>query len=150
MESTSSFAPTNSSAPSSHRASLLAACLLVLFFIPMKFRAGGIALAPSDIASLLSIGFTALVVLEGKAEKLMHPCIGFLVLFTGYVFINGVLNRVPLMPLVIETVQWLAILCLLSLMYAYGVFDDERVMVYFTYLLFFICTLVALWHFAQG
>ncbi|NMV12167.1 ligase, partial [Vibrio parahaemolyticus] len=47
-------------------------------------------------------------------------------------------------------VQWLAILCLLSLMYAYGVFDDERVMVYFTYLLFFICSLVALWHFAQG
>ena len=80
----------------------------------------------------------------------MHPCMGFLVLFTGYVFINGLLNRVPLMPLVIETVQWLAILCLLSLMYAYGVFDDERVMVYFTYLLFFICTLVALWHFAQG
>lgn len=150
MESTSSFAPTNSSAPSSHRASLLAACLLALFFIPMKFRAGGIALAPSDIASLLSIGFTALVVLEGKAEKLMHPCMGFLVLFTGYVFLNGLLNRVPLMPLVIETVQWLAILCLLSLMYAYGMFDDEWVMVYFTYLLFFICTLVALWHFAQG
>lgn len=116
----------------------------------MKFRAGGIALAPSDIVSLLSIGFTALVVLEGKAEKLMHPCMGFLVLFTGYVFLNGLLNRVPLMPLVIETVQWLAILCLLSLMYAYGVFDDEWVMVYFTYLLFFICTLVALWHFAQG
>ncbi|MCR9626535.1 O-antigen ligase family protein [Vibrio antiquarius] len=150
MESTSSFAPTNSSAPSSHRASWFAACLLALFFIPMKFRAGGIALAPSDIVSLLSIGFTALVVLEGKAEKLMHPCMGFLVLFTGYVFLNGLLNRVPLMPLVIETVQWLAILCLLSLMYAYGVFDDERVMVYFTYLLFLICTLVALWHFAQG
>ncbi|ACY54003.1 hypothetical protein VEx25_A0318 [Vibrio antiquarius] len=150
MESTSSFAPTNSSAPSSHRASWFAACLLALFFIPMKFRAGGIALAPSDIVSLLSIGFTALVVLEGKAEKLMHPCMGFLVLFTGYVFLNGLLNRVPLMPLVIETVQWLAILCLLSLMYAYGVFDDEWVMVYFTYLLFFICTLVALWHFAQG
>ncbi|MCS0379527.1 O-antigen ligase family protein [Vibrio diabolicus] len=150
MESTSSFAPTNSSAPSSHRASWFAACLLALFFIPMKFRAGGIALAPSDIVSLLSIGFTALVVLEGKAEKLMHPCMGFLVFFTGYVFLNGLLNRVPLMPLVIETVQWLAILCLLSLMYAYGVFDDEWVMVYFTYLLFFICTLVALWHFAQG
>ncbi|MCR9932520.1 O-antigen ligase family protein [Vibrio antiquarius] len=150
MESTSSFAPTNSSAPSSHRASWFAACLLALFFIPMKFRAGGIALAPSDIVSLLSIGFTALVVLEEKAEKLMHPCMGFLVLFTGYVFLNGLLNRVPLMPLVIETVQWLAILCLLSLMYAYGVFDDEWVMVYFTYLLFFICTLVALWHFAQG
>ncbi|HHF2885825.1 O-antigen ligase family protein [Vibrio diabolicus] len=150
MESTSSFAPTNSSAPSSHRASWFAACLLALFFIPMKFRAGGIALAPSDIVSLLSIGFTALVVLEGKAEKLMHPCMGFLVLFTGYVFLNGLLNRVPLMPLVIETVQWLAIFCLLSLMYAYGVFDDEWVMVYFTYLLFFICTLVALWHFAQG
>ena len=75
----------------------------------MKFRAGGVALAPSDIVSLLSIGFTALVVLEGKAGKLMHPCMGFLVLFTGYVFLNGLLNRVPLMPLVIETVQWLAI-----------------------------------------
>ncbi|MDW1812584.1 ligase, partial [Vibrio sp. Vb2362] len=67
------FVPINNQTP------IIAACLLTLFFIPMKFRAGGIALAPSDIASLLSIGFTALVVLEGKAEKLMHPCMGFLV-----------------------------------------------------------------------
>ncbi|HIF6196201.1 TPA: O-antigen ligase family protein [Vibrio parahaemolyticus] len=141
---------TNSSVPISNTVPLLAAITLALFFVPVKFAVGGVALAPSDIASLLSVGLIALIILEGRAKQLLHPCIGFLVLFTGYVFINGLLNRVPLAPLLIETVQWLAILCLLSLLYAYGAFDDERVMVYFTYLLFIICGLVAAWHFAQG
>ncbi|EKM33383.1 putative membrane protein, partial [Vibrio harveyi] len=49
-----------------------------------------------------------------------------------------------------ETVQWVAILSLLSLLYAYGVFNDDRIMVYFTYSLLVICSLVALWHFSQG
>ncbi|MDW2303272.1 ligase, partial [Vibrio alginolyticus] len=141
---------TNSSVPISNTVPLLAAITLALFFVPVKFAVGGVALAPSDIASLLSVGLIALIILEGRAKQLLHPCIGFLVLFTGYVFINGLLNRVPLATLLIETVQWLAILCLLSLLYAYGAFDDERVMVYFTYLLFIICALVAAWHFAQG
>ncbi|EDL71043.1 CpsG [Vibrio campbellii HY01] len=91
-----------------------------------------------------------MVILEGKTHKLFHPCIGFLLLFTSYVFINGMLNRVPLVPLVTETVQWVAILGLLGLLYAYGAFDDERVMVYLTYCLLVICSLVAAWHFAQG
>ena len=129
---------------------LLAAITLALFFAPVKIQAGGIALAPSDIASLLSLGLSALVVMESKARKLFHPCIGFVLLFTGYVFINGLLNRVPLMPLITETVQWVAILSLLGLLFAYGAFEDERVMVYFSYILFVICCLVAAWHFAQG
>ncbi|KGR36346.1 capsular polysaccharide synthesis enzyme cpsG Lipid A core - O-antigen ligase [Vibrio campbellii] len=141
---------TNSSAPASNHVPLFAAITLALFFVPIKIGLGGIALAPSDIASLLSLGFVALVILEGKTHKLFHPCIGFLLLFTGYVFINGMLNRVPLVPLVTETVQWVAILGLLGLLYAYGAFDDERVMVYLTYCLLVICSLVAAWHFAQG
>ncbi|WP_394157098.1 O-antigen ligase family protein [Vibrio campbellii] len=141
---------TNSSAPASNLVPLFAAITLALFFVPIKIGLGGIALAPSDIASLLSLGFVALVILEGKTHKLFHPCIGFLLLFTGYVFINGMLNRVPLVPLVTETVQWVAILGLLGLLYAYGAFDDERVMVYLTYCLLVICSLVAAWHFAQG
>lgn len=141
---------TNSSAPASNLVPLFAAITLALFFVPIKIGLGGIALAPSDIASLLSLGFVALVILEGKTHKLFHPCIGFLLLFTGYVFINGMLNRVPLVPLVTETVQWVAILGLLGLLYAYGAFDDERVMVYLTYCLLVICNLVAAWHFAQG
>lgn len=88
--------------------------------------------------------------MESKTRKLLHPCIGFVLLFTGYVFINGLLNRVPLMPLITETVQWVAILSLLGLLFAYGAFEDERVMVYFSYILFVICCLVAAWHFAQG
>lgn len=138
------------SMPASNHIPLLAAITLALFFAPVKIQAGGIALAPSDIASLLSLGLSALVVMESKARKLFHPCIGFVLLFTGYVFINGLLNRVPLMPLITETVQWVAILSLLGLMFAYGAFDDDRVMVYFCYLLFAICCLVAAWHFAQG
>ena len=138
------------SMPASNHIPLLAAIILALFFAPVKIQAGGIALAPSDIASLLSLGLSALVVMESKARKLFHPCIGFVLLFTGYVFINGLLNRVPLMPLITETVQWVAILSLLGLMFAYGAFDDDRVMVYFCYLLFAICCLVAAWHFAQG
>ncbi|MFQ0976677.1 O-antigen ligase family protein [Vibrio campbellii] len=141
---------TNSSAPASNHVPLFAAITLALFFVPIKVGLGGIALAPSDIASLLSLGFVALVILEGKTHKLFHPCIGFLLLFTSYVFINGMLNRVPLVPLVTETVQWVAILGLLGLLYAYGAFDDERVMVYLTYCLLVICSLVAAWHFAQG
>ncbi|WP_404970580.1 O-antigen ligase family protein [Vibrio campbellii] len=141
---------TNSSAPASNHVPLFAAITLALFFVPIKIGLGGIALAPSDIASLLSLGFVALVILEGKTHKLFHPCIGFLLLFTGYVFINGMLNRVPLVPLVTETVQWVAILSLLGLLYAYGAFDDERVMVYLTYCLLVICSLVAAWHFVQG
>ena len=141
---------TNSSAPASNHVPLFAAITLALFFVPVKIGLGGIALAPSDIASLLSLGFVALVILEGKTHKLFHPCIGFLLLFTSYVFINGMLNRVPLVLLVTETVQWVAILGLLGLLYAYGAFDDERVMVYLTYCLLVICSLVAAWHFAQG
>ena len=141
---------TNSSAPASNHVPLFAAITLALFFVPVKIGLGGIALAPSDIASLLSLGFVALVILEGKTHKLFHPCIGFLLLFSSYVFINGMLNRVPLVPLVTETVQWVAILGLLGLLYAYGAFDDERVMVYLTYCLLVICSLVAVWHFAQG
>ncbi|APX09203.1 ligase [Vibrio campbellii] len=141
---------TNSSAPASNHVPLFAAITLALFFVPVKIGLGGIALAPSDIASLLSLGFVALVILEGKTHKLFHPCIGFLLLFTSYVFINGMLNRVPLVPLVTETVQWVAILGLLGLLYAYEAFDDERVMVYLTYCLLVICSLVAAWHFAQG
>ncbi|NIY86771.1 O-antigen ligase family protein [Vibrio campbellii] len=141
---------TNSSAPASNLVPLFAAITLALFFVPIKIGLGGIALAPSDIASLLSLGFVALVILEGKTHKLFHPCIGFLLLFTSYVFINGMLNRVPLLPLVTETVQWVAILGLLGLLYAYGAFGDERVMVYLTYCLLVICSLVAVWHFAQG
>ncbi|AXB34000.1 O-antigen ligase domain-containing protein [Vibrio campbellii] len=141
---------TNSSAPASNHVPLFAAITLALFFVPVKIGLGGIALAPSDIASLLSLGFVALVIFEGKTHKLFHPCIGFLLLFTSYVFINGMLNRVPLVPLVTETVQWVAILGLLGLLYAYGAFDDERVMVYLTYCLLVICSLVAAWHFAQG
>jgi hypothetical protein len=138
------------SMPVSNHIPLLAAFTLALFFVPVKIQAGGIALAPSDIASLLSLGLSALVVMESKTRKLLHPCIGFVLLFTGYVFINGLLNRVPLMPLVTETVQWVAILSLLGLLFAYGAFEDERVMVYFSYILFVICCLVAAWHFAQG
>ena len=141
---------TNSSAPASNHVPLFAAITLALFFVPVKIGLGGIALAPSDIASLLSLGFVALVILEGKIHKLFHPCIGFLLLFSSYVFINGMLNRVPLVPLMTETVQWVAILGLLGLLYAYGAFDDERVMVYLTYCLLAICSLVAAWHFAQG
>ncbi len=141
---------TNNFAPASNRIALLAAITLALFFVPVKVRAGGVALAPSDIASLMSLGLAALVVIEGKAHKLFHPCIGFLLLFTSYVFINGLLNRVPLLPLITETVQWIAILSLLGVLFAYGVFDDERVMVYLTYCLVLICSLVAAWHFAQG
>ncbi|ABU73107.1 O-antigen ligase family protein [Vibrio campbellii] len=141
---------TNSSAPASNLVPLFAAITLALFFVPIKIGLGGIALAPSDITSLLSLGFVALIILEGKTHKLFHPCIGFLLLFTSYVFINGMLNRVPLVPLVTETVQWVAILGLLGLLYAYGAFDDERVMVYLTYCLLVICGLVAVWHFAQG
>ena len=141
---------TNSSAPASNLVPLFAAITLALFFVPIKIGLGGIALAPSDIASLLSLGFVALIILEGKTHKLFHPCIGFLLLFTSYVFINGMLNRVPLVPLVTETVQWVAILGLLGLLYAYGAFDDERVLVYLTYCLLVICSLVAVWHFAQG
>ncbi|WP_038889106.1 O-antigen ligase family protein [Vibrio campbellii] len=141
---------TNSSAPASNHVPLFAAITLALFFVPVKIGLGGIALAPSDIASLLSLGFVALVILEGKTHKLFHPCIGFLLLFSSYVFINGMLNRVPLVPLVTETVQWVAILGLLGLLYAYGAFDDERVMVYLTYCLLVICSLVAAWHFTQG
>ncbi|HDM8238240.1 O-antigen ligase family protein [Vibrio campbellii] len=141
---------TNSSAPASNHVPLFAAITLALFFVPVKIGLGGIALAPSDIASLLSLGFVALVILEGKTHKLFHPCIGFLLLFTSYLFINGMLNRVPLVPLVTETVQWVAILGLLGLLYAYEAFDDERVMVYLTYCLLVICSLVAAWHFAQG
>ena len=141
---------TNSSAPASNLVPLFAAITLALFFVPIKIGLGGIALAPSDIASLLSLGFVALVILEGKTHKLFHPCIGFLLLFSSYLFINGMLNRVPLVPLVTETVQWVAILGLLGLLYAYGAFDDERVMVYLTYCLLMICSLVAAWHFAQG
>ena len=141
---------TNSSAPASNHVPLFAAITLALFFVPIKIGLGGIALAPSDIASLLSLGFVALVIFEGKTHKLFHPCIGFLLLFSSYVFINGMLNRVPLVPLVTETVQWVAILGLLGLLYAYGAFDDERVMVYLTYCLLVICSLVAAWHFAQG
>ncbi|MDK9754219.1 O-antigen ligase family protein [Vibrio sp. D173a] len=141
---------TNSSAPASNLVPLFAAITLALFFVPIKIGLGGIALAPSDITSLLSLGFVALIILEGKTHKLFHPCIGFLLLFTSYVFINGMLNRVPLVPLVTETVQWVAILGLLGLLYAYGAFDDERVMVYLTYCLLVICSLVAVWHFAQG
>ena len=85
---------TNSSAPASNLVPLFAAITLALFFVPIKIGLlGGIALAPSDIASLLSLGFVALVILEGKTHKLFHPCIGFLLLFTSYVFINGMLNR---------------------------------------------------------
>lgn len=138
------------SMPASNHIPLLAAITLALFFAPVKIQAGGIALAPSDVASLLSLGLSALVVMESKARKLLHPCIGFVLLFTGYVFINGLLNRVPLMPLITETVQWVAILSLLGLLFAYGAFDDDRVMVYFCYLLFAICCLVAAWHFTQG
>ncbi|WP_039975040.1 O-antigen ligase family protein [Vibrio jasicida] len=141
---------TSNSAPASNRVSLLAAITLALFFVPIKVGLGGVTLAPSDIASLLSLGFAALVVLEGKAHKLFHPEIGFLLLFTGYVFVNGMLNRVPIFSLITETVQWVAILSLLGVLYAYGVFSDERVMVYFTYCLLIICALVAAWHFAQG
>lgn len=57
---------TSNSAPASNRVSLLAAITLALFFVPIKVRLSGIALAPSDIASLLSLGFAALVALEGK------------------------------------------------------------------------------------
>jgi O-antigen ligase len=138
------------SMPVSNHIPLLAAFTLALFFVPVKIQTGGIALAPSDIASLLSLGLSALVVMESKTRKLLHPCIGFVLLFTGYVFINGLLNRVPLMPLITETVQWVAILSLLGLLFAYGAFEDERVMVYFSYILFVICCLVAAWHFAQG
>ncbi|WP_045404731.1 O-antigen ligase family protein [Vibrio jasicida] len=141
---------TSNSAPASNRVSLLAAITLALFFVPIKVGLGGVTLAPSDIASLLSLGFAALVVLEGKAQKLFHPGIGFLLLFTSYVFVNGMLNRVPIFSLITETVQWVAILSLLGVLYAYGVFSDERVMVYFTYCLLIICALVAAWHFAQG
>lgn len=138
------------SMPVSNHISLLAAIALALFFVPVKIQAGGIALAPSDIVSLLSLGLSVLVVLESKARKLLHPCIGFVLLFTGYVFISGVLNRVPLMPLVTETVQWAAILSLLGILYAYGAFDDDRIMVYLSYALFVICSLVAAWHFSHG
>ena len=141
---------TNSSAPASNHIPLFAAITLALFFVPIQIGLVGIALAPADIASLLSLGFVALVIFEGKTHKLFHPCIGFLLLFTSYVFINGMLNRVPLVLLVTETVQWVAILGLLGLLYAYGAFDDERVMVYLTYCLLMICSLVAAWHFAQG
>ncbi|GLR05606.1 ligase [Vibrio hyugaensis] len=141
---------TSNSVPVSNRITFLAAVILALFFVPVKVGAGGIALAPSDIASLLSLGFVALVVIEGKTQKLFHPSIGFLLLFTCYVFVNGMLNRVPIFPLITETVQWVAILSLLGLLYAYGVFDDERVMVYLTYSLLVICSFVAAWHFAQG
>jgi O-antigen ligase len=138
------------SMPVNNRTSLLAAIALALFFVPFKIQAGGITLAPSDIASLLSLGLSALVILESKVHKLFHPCIGFLLLFTGYVFVNGIINRVPLIPLMTETVQWVAILSLLGILYAYGAFDDDRVMVYLSYVLFAICTLVAAWHFSQG
>ncbi|WP_319557248.1 O-antigen ligase family protein [uncultured Vibrio sp.] len=138
------------SMPASNHIPLLAAITLALFFAPVKIQAGSIALAPSDIASLLSLGLSALVVMESKTRKLLHPCIGFVLLFTGYVFINGLLNRVPLMPLITETVQWVAILSLLGILFAYGAFDDDRVMVYFCYLLLAICCSVAAWHFAQG
>ncbi len=141
---------TSNSVPISNQVPLLAAFTLALFFLPVKVAAGGLSLAPSDIASLLSVGFVALVILEGKSDRLLHPCIGFLILFTGYVFVNGLMNRVPLSSLLVETLQWLAILSLLSLLFAYGAFNDDRVMVYFTYLLFVICSLVAVWHFAQG
>ncbi len=136
--------------PVSNPISLLAAFTLVLFFVPIKIQAGGIELALSDIASLLSLAFSALLVLEHKAHRLLHPCMGFILFFTGYIFINGMINRVPFSPLITETIQWLAILCLLSLLYAYGAFNDDRVMVYFIYLLFIICGLVAAWHFVQG
>ncbi|WP_343291785.1 O-antigen ligase family protein [Vibrio harveyi] len=141
---------TSNSAPVSSRISLLAAITLSLFFAPFKVGAGSLVLAPSDIASLLSIGLVALIILEGKTHALLHPRMGFLLLFTSYVFVNGLLNRVPFMPLVTETVQWVAILSLLCLLYAYGVFNDDRIMVYFTYSLLVICSLVALWHFSQG
>lgn len=144
------MASINSSAPTSNRIPLLAAFTLALFFWPVKMSVVGVPLAPSDIASLLSVGLVALVMLEGKSNELLHPCIGFLLVFTGYIFINGFINSVPLSTLLIETMQWLAILSLLSLFYAYGAFHDDRVMIYFTYLLFFICSLVAAWHFAQG
>ncbi|WP_052481461.1 O-antigen ligase family protein [Vibrio mytili] len=136
--------------PASNRVSVIAAMALALFFVPIKINAGGINLAPSDIASLLSLGLSALIVLEGKTHRLFHPCIGFLLLYCGYIFLNGMLNSVPVMPLITETIQWLAILSLLGVLYAYGAFDDDRVMVYFAYLLFITCTLVAMWHFAQG
>ncbi len=141
---------TNNSLPISNQMPLLAALVLALFFLPVKVSAAGMSLAPSDIASLLSIGLVALVIIEGKSNQLLHPCIGFLTLFTGYVFINGLINQVPFYSLVIETMQWLAILSLLSLLYAYGVFNDDRVMVYFIHILLVICSLVAAWHFTQG
>ncbi len=136
--------------PVSNHISLLAAITLALFFVPMKMESAGIALAPSDIASLLSLGLSALIVLENNARKLFHPCMGFVLLFIAYVFVNGIINNVPFLPLMIETMQWAAIVSLLGLLYAYGAFDDDRIMVYFSYVLFVICALVAAWHFAQG
>lgn len=50
---------TNSSVPISNTVPLLAAIALALFFVPVKFAVGGVALAPSDIASLLSVGLIA-------------------------------------------------------------------------------------------
>ncbi len=90
---------TSNSAPVSSRISLLAAITLSLFFAPFKVGAGSLVLAPSDIASLLSIGLVALIILEGKTHALLHPRMGFLLLFTSYVFVNGLLNRVPFLCL---------------------------------------------------
>lgn len=50
---------TNSSVPISNTVPLLAAITLALFFVPVKFAVSGVALAPSDIASLLSVGLIA-------------------------------------------------------------------------------------------
>ncbi|MDW2150630.1 ligase, partial [Vibrio sp. 378] len=61
---------TNSSVPISNTVPLLAAIALALFFVPVKFAVGGVALAPSDIASLLSVGLIALIILEGRAKQL--------------------------------------------------------------------------------
>ncbi len=121
---------------------------LALFFVPVKIEVGGISLAPSDIASLLSLSLSALIILESKTHKLLHPYIGFVLLFIGYVFINGVLNDVPFLLLIAESIQWVAIVSLLGVLYAYGAFNNDRIMVYFTYVLFVVCALVVAWHLA--
>ncbi|MCQ8200494.1 hypothetical protein NP568_24885, partial [Vibrio parahaemolyticus] len=46
---------TNRSVPISNTVPLLAAITLALFLVPVKFAVGGVALAPYEIASLISV-----------------------------------------------------------------------------------------------
>lgn len=142
--------PTLNYVPRSKSYSYLAALILALFFIPVKVSMFGVKLALSDIASLASLGLSLLIILEGKATKLYHPFFGFILCFIAYIGLNGLLNQVPARFVITEVIQWLAILSLLSVLYAYKCFEDKLTIICFIQWLFLICLVVAAWHFIQG